>query len=433
MNLLKKVHLLLNLSMAIGLSYTSTTPVFAAEEIFNGELKIKVSDIEKIAQAEDPSSVLIPVKVITESGELPLSSIAPPLGMKEALNRLISIDLSKPLTKEQSDRIKFIFPLEDPQIDEALKLLAEKANDMTILQVLKALPVKTITPENLIPTLRNWNPKPVSPPPITLEFPNIGIASGFTLTGSAHQIGNRLRLTNWYSQAGTAFLTDRISLAENASFSTRFSFQISSSNGAGDADGPGADGLAFVIQTLSNNVGGAGGGIGYAGIGQSVAIEFDTYYNKYFDPNGNHIGLNLNGNLYSTAWTPVYPRMNNGGIWHSWVDYNGLSKLLEVRISTTENRPINPALSYVLDIASILKMPNAFMGFTSGTGGGMGVHDILSWDVKNQYDPNFKNSLVTAEEVPEPISTLGTLTGLSLIGWIRRRKNQKNIEVLRKD
>jgi len=98
--------------------------------------------------------------VITEDGELPLGSIAPPSGMKEALNRPISIDLSKPLTKEQSDRIKSIFPLEDPQIYEALKLLAEKANDMTILQVLKALPVKTITPENLIPTLRNWNPKP---------------------------------------------------------------------------------------------------------------------------------------------------------------------------------------------------------------------------------------------------------------------------------
>lgn len=33
--------------------------------------------------------------------------------------------------------------------------------------------------------------------------------------------------------------------------------------------------------------------------------------------------------------------------------------------------------------------------------------------------------------VPEPISTLGTLTGLSLMGWMRLRKNEKNIQVSR--
>ncbi|OCQ94630.1 hypothetical protein BCD67_03925 [Oscillatoriales cyanobacterium USR001] len=416
MNFPKKVHLLFNLSIAIGLSYTLTTPVFAAEEISNGTDTIKVSDLEEFAKTGDPS--LFPI----------LENFGITLASKAQLNRPISIDLSKPLTKEQLDLVdlfKFLLDLKDEQIDESLPLLATKANGMTLIEFLKALPEKTISSENLVSTLANFTPKPISPQKISLELPNIGIASGFTLTGAAHQISNRLRLTNWYSQAGTAFLTERISLAENASFSSNFSFQISSSNGVGDEDGAGADGLAFVIQTLSNNVGGTGGGIGYGGIGQSVAIEFDTYYNKYFDPNGNHIGLNLNGNLYSTAWTPVYPRMNNGGIWHSWIDYNGLSKLLEVRISTTENRPINPALSYVLDIASILKMPNAFMGFTSGTGSGMGVHDILSWNVKNYYDPIDKAQ--KTQEVPEPISIAGTTLGILGAIYTRRqrRKNQK--------
>lgn len=378
MNLLKTVHLLLNLSMAIGLSSTLTTPVFAAEEISNGTNTIKVSDIEQFAKTGDPSLFTI----------VDLELLGLTLAVKAELNRPISIDLSKPLTGEQFWVAFFheMFQLSDEQTNEALKLLAQKANGMTLVEFLKALPGKTITPHNFLSALESFN-KPVSPPPISLELPSIGSASGFTLTGSAHQIDSRLRLTNWYAQAGTAFLTERINLAENASFSSKFSFQISSSNGIGDEDGPGADGLAFVIQTLSNNIGGTGGGIGYGGIGQSVAIEFDTFSNKGIDPNGNHIGLNLNGNIYSTAWTPIYPSMNNGGLWYSWVDYNGLSKLLEVRISTHENRPINPVLSYVLDIASILTMPDAFMGFTSGTGGAMGVHDILSWDVKNYYDP----------------------------------------------
>ena len=38
----------------------------------------------------------------------------------------------------------------------------------------------------------------------------------------------------------------------------------------------GADGIAFVIQPISNDEGSLGGGIGYAGISPSIAIEFDT-------------------------------------------------------------------------------------------------------------------------------------------------------------
>jgi hypothetical protein len=117
---------------------------------------------------------------------------------------------------------------------------------------------------------------------ITVEQNGLIDPSNFTLNNSA-QFSNSsvLRLTNDYGQSGSAFLTNTISLSNNTSFNSYFQFQITNSDGLGDDDGAGADGLVFIIQTIANNVvGSEGGGMGYAGINQSLGIEFDTYYNS---------------------------------------------------------------------------------------------------------------------------------------------------------
>ena len=102
------------------------------------------------------------------------------------------------------------------------------------------------------------------------------------------------------------------------SFSTYFAFRLDHSGGGenGGADNHiGADGIVFVVQTLTNNVGGDGGGIGYAGITNSIGIEFDTWFNDgdpYIDPywtnaenvvsgDGNHVGIDFNGFLTNAA------------------------------------------------------------------------------------------------------------------------------------
>jgi len=217
--------------------------------------------------------------------------------------------------------------------------------------------------------------------------------ANFTLNGSAKftvsvdEVSPVLRLTDDYSQSGSAFLTNAINLSNNASFSTYFKFQITDSQSYGDEDGAGADGLVFAIQTIANNVGGGGGGIGYFEINQSLGIEFDTYNNGFGDINGNHVGIDINGDLNSVTAQPVANRLNNGNIWSAWVDYNGLSDLLEVRISETNLRPSTALLSYTVDLPSILTTNNAFIGFTSGTGGGTGDHDILDWQFNNSYSP----------------------------------------------
>src|SRR5688572_14410228 len=105
----------------------------------------------------------------------------------------------------------------------------------------------------------------------TISYPDFSSVAGLTLNGSANQQGNTLQLTPSSAfQSGTAFSTSPIALNNLNSFSTRFQFQISNPAGIGDGDGTGADGLVFVVQTVANNVGGAGGGIGYSGIDKSV-------------------------------------------------------------------------------------------------------------------------------------------------------------------
>jgi hypothetical protein len=206
----------------------------------------------------------------------------------------------------------------------------------------------------------------------TILYPDFSSASGLQLNGTAtyYSPNDSLRLTSGLSQSGSAFSTSAISLAANVSFSTYFSFNISNPMGISDGDGQGADGLVFVVQTVSNTAGGPGGGIGYLGLPKSVGIEFDTWDNgSWDDNNGNHVGINLRGNIDSEVQANIGTRMNNSATWHSWVDYNGTTDLLEVRLSENSTRPVAATLSYTVDLTSVLETTNAFVGFTSGTAG----------------------------------------------------------------
>lgn len=222
------------------------------------------------------------------------------------------------------------------------------------------------------------------------NFTNFCNTSAFTLNGTAASLNPNaqcvLRLTNGLGQSGSAFLTNTFSLASDASFSTFFSFQIINPVGIGDSDGTGADGLVFAVQTVSNTAGGAGGGIGYSGINQSVGIEFDTFNNG--EPGGgNHIGIDLNGSVNSVASTAIPGRFNDGTVWYAWVDYNGATDLLEARVAQTPVRPASPSVSFTVDLPTILGTTSAFVGFTSGTGAGGNTHEILSWQLIGSFQP----------------------------------------------
>lgn len=236
--------------------------------------------------------------------------------------------------------------------------------------------------------------------------------TGFTYTPTSIDIGGGqyvCRLTPRHGHAeyaGRAFLTNPIALTDDTSFTSVFSFRIH------NAYNGGADGLAFVITTAPDKTGRGGATIGYGGIDRSIAVEFDTYKgggNNYWDPNDNHIGINLNGDVMtSVARRNPTVSLKNGELWTATVSYDGLANLLNVSVSNT------PDFSYTVDIPGILGQTNAYFGFTSGSWGASNDHDIYSWQLSTQ------------EQAPVPIPGTVLLLGSGLSGLVffRRKTNR---------
>lgn len=262
----------------------------------------------------------------------------------------------------------------------------------------------------------------------TITFNDFSNLSAFQQNGSTATIAdpvldtfNRpvLRLTNNLSQSGSAFLTNPINLANQASFSTFFTFRISNPLGASDGDGQGADGIVFVVQTDANTAGGGGGGIGYLGIPNSLGVEFDTWFNGSGanDSNGNHVGIDTAG-AFNGPTAVIGPRMNDGADLFAWVDYDGLNDVVELRLSSVNSRPAAPTLARSVDLVQVLGTTNAFIGFTSGTGAAGGFHDIVNWTFVDNFQPIDNNA------APEPASWLLLSAAMLGLAGARRRRKQ---------
>ena len=266
----------------------------------------------------------------------------------------------------------------------------------------------------------------ISQAAVVLNFGDFSSTAGLTINGNAAQVGNVLRVTPAIDgQAGSVFSTNTVSLAAGASFSTYFQFRFSNPDQGfcdgtgGVTNGCGADGLVFVVQTVANNVGGAGGGIGYFGIPNSVGIEFDSWFNGALgDINSNHVGVDLNGSVNSSSQIAITEAdLNSGDIWSAWVDYDGTTDTLEVRLNRSGTRPAAALLSYNVDLATVLGSTNAFIGFTSGTGSSHANHDLLSWQLANDFEP-----IDPGGDGNVPLPGTAALLGLGLLALRRSRR-----------
>ena len=252
----------------------------------------------------------------------------------------------------------------------------------------------------------------------SIVYNDFSTTDGLKLNGSAQKTsdGSRdvLRLTpTGIGQAGSAFSLLPRTLSADYGFSTRFTFNIANNYNGG------ADGLVFVIQTLSNNVGGAGGGIGYQGIANSLGVEFDTWNNGAGDGfSDNHIGIDLGGDLSSVVLDKNLPfQLDGGKDITSWVDYDGTTGKLDVRYAADGIRPILANLSYNVNLADVLGTTTAFVGFTSGTGAAASTHDIVSWEFRDSFSP------IVTPAVPEPATWAMMILGFGVVGGALRRRS----------
>ena len=176
---------------------------------------------------------------------------------------------------------------------------------------------------------------------------NFSDLSGLTLSGEA-AVGTEGQLVLTPSRtwaAGSTFSTQQVST--NA-FSTFFAFRISATGGGG------ADGLAFVLQTVSASLGEAGGGMGYQNVPNSMAIEFDTWRNGW-DADDNHLGILINGEIDHAAFpaVPLAENLEDGWPWYVWVEYDGA--VLSLRVAREEVRPIQATVESSIDIPELGK------------------------------------------------------------------------------
>ena len=157
--------------------------------------------------------------------------------------------------------------------------------------------------------------------------------SGLQLNGSTTLSGTRLRLTKEAEGRRAALSIPRPVNVQ--SFTTNFSFQMT------DAQ---ADGMTFVIQNgAATVVGTAGGGLGYEDIGDSVAVEFDTFNNA-------GEGMDSTG-MYVNGATPTVPAVDmtssgvvllSGDVMNVLPSYNGTTLTLSITDATTSahSRPV---------------------------------------------------------------------------------------------
>jgi len=244
--------------------------------------------------------------------------------------------------------------------------------------------------------------------PSAFEFTEFSDKTLLRLNGKSYLSNGKARLTNSeLYQSGTMWYHETVPVLDG--FKTDFSFTFSDGHNydCDDRSKPGADGLAFVIQNAGNAaLGFPGGGIGYEGIFNSLAIEFDTYANdnqqieNYFDPNGNHVAIQSMGQDRNTSKHTmnsmlamnenVMPILADGSIYYVNITYNLKSRTLVVLLDTVEN-PENEVLRLddfsIGEYLGLDRGYRAFVGFTAATGCAVETHEVINWSFCPEY-PN---------------------------------------------
>ena len=167
---------------------------------------------------------------------------------------------------------------------------------------------------------------------------------------------------------------------------------------------------------------------------QIVAIEFDTEKQDH-DPDGNHIGLDINSvNSTATVLLDSYnielsPEV--GTNYSVWVQYNGMSKVMEVyMVKDGQPKPEKPLLSETINLKQYVNKKSYF-GFAASTGDPQAeLNCVLKWTL--EIDDLQKKSdllwLKIGAGVGVPLVTLLILCGVLYLNKRERRGRGGDVE-----
>ncbi|RRT39671.1 hypothetical protein B296_00035701 [Ensete ventricosum] len=243
---------------------------------------------------------------------------------------------------------------------------------------------------------------------INFLFNSFSAVSNLTLVDDARVDDSVLRLTNDsnYYSIGRAFYPERLRLAAGpgqalSSFSTSFVFSI-----LPEIDSSPGFGLAFVLCNSTSPPGALSGqyfGVFSNATRQSPApllvVEFDAGRNPEFnDPDGNHVGVDLNfvesavtrtagfyrANGSSTEPDFVPLDMRSGRNIRAWIDFYGPLFQINVTVAPAqEPRPRWPLISYTDPVIANYLSPEMYVGFSASKVKWVEAQRVLAWSLSD--------------------------------------------------
>lgn len=259
----------------------------------------------------------------------------------------------------------------------------------------------------------------------------------FNLVQNAVVYDSILRLTKSdVYQKGAIWFNNTVDLSKG--FNTKFTFRISEGKDLSEPDGslPGADGITFLIHTNSPNIiGVAGGGIGYEGIENCLAIEIDLYQNKdinYADPNGNHIACFASKNQLMPnhnsedliAQNINLPLIKNDNTNYTLeIDYNKNNNNLIIYLNesnATKKERLNINNFDLNELINLINNNSAYIGISAATGNSVQRQEILEWSFcGGQSTTGINNNINEYNLFPNPSISKFYLEGINKLNTIK--------------
>ncbi|KAE9452258.1 hypothetical protein C3L33_15843, partial [Rhododendron williamsianum] len=250
-----------------------------------------------------------------------------------------------------------------------------------------------------------------------------------TTFGDAYISTQGLQLTSLEGQVGQATYIDRLHLWDSSistrnltDFSTHFVFVVDWEEHPNFADG-------FTFFLAGNESAGneslsdGGGGMGLPvkpGTNWRepstpfVAVEFDTFWNQFTDPDNMgpypHVGIDVNS-VVSNVTAVWYPNIPSGIQNEAWIRYDSSSFNLSLEFTVTTNiTRVNDTINLIIDLRDYLPEWVTF-GFSAATGTPLSAKTtVKSWE--------FSTSLEINRNVTDPVKpgskkiSIGAVVGL---------------------